>query len=147
MDKMIIYYILYHLKNKTMSNKNKLKYKMLKKKLANKKWVGVVKESYFQSQVIMLAKLHGWLVMHTRAVEIRPGVWKTPLQGHAGFPDLVLVHPDRGLIFAELKSDKGKLSAMQIVWSEALTIAGQEVYLWRPKDIQDISTRLARKPN
>jgi len=27
-----------------------------------------------------------------------------------------------------------------------LTIAGQEVYLWRPKDIQDISTRLARKP-
>ena len=88
-----------------------------------------MKESYFQSQVIMLAKLHGWLVMHTRAVEIRPGVWKTPLQGHAGFPDLVLVHPDRGLIFAELKSDKGKLSAMQIVWSEALTIAGQEVYL------------------
>ena len=105
-----------------------------------------VKESYFQSQVIMLAKLHGWLVMHTRAVEIRPGVWKTPLQGHAGFPDLVLVHPDRGLIFAELKSDKGKLSAMQIVWSEALTIAGQEVYLWRPRDIDFISTRLARKP-
>ena len=104
-----------------------------------------MKESYFQSQVIMLAKLHGWLVMHTRAVEIRPGVWKTPLQGHAGFPDLVLVHPDRGLIFAELKSDKGKLSAMQIVWSEALTIAGQEVYCWRPKDIQEISTRLARK--
>jgi len=93
----------------------------------------------------MLAKLHGWLVMHTRAVEIRPGVWKTPLQGHAGFPDLVLVHVDRGLIFAELKSDKGKLSAMQIVWSEALTIAGQEVHLWRPKDIQEISTRLARK--
>ena len=94
----------------------------------------------------MLAKLHGWLVMHTRAVEIRPGVWKTPLQGHAGFPDLVLVHASRGLIFAELKSDKGKLSAMQVVWSETLTIAGQEVYCWRPKDIQDISTRLARKP-
>jgi len=106
-----------------------------------------VKESYFQSQVIMLAKLHGWLVMHTRAVEIRPGVWKTPLQGHAGFPDLVLCHENRGVIFAELKgNDKAKLSPMQIVWSEALTIAGQEVYLWRPKDIQAISTRLARKP-
>jgi hypothetical protein len=39
-----------------------------------------MKESHFQSQVIMLAKLHGWLVMHTRAVEIRPGVWKTPLK-------------------------------------------------------------------
>jgi len=94
----------------------------------------------------MLAKLHGWLVMHTRAVEIRPGVWKTPLQGHAGFPDLVLCHERRGVIFAELKSDKGKLSAMQVVWSEALTVAGQEVYCWRPKDIEDISTRLARKP-
>ena len=105
-----------------------------------------MKESYFQSQVIMLAKLHGWLVMHTRAVEIRPGVWKTPLQGHAGFPDLVLCHESRGVIFAELKSDKGKLSAMQVVWSEALTVAGQEVYCWRPKDIEDISTRLARKP-
>ena len=105
-----------------------------------------MKESYFQSQVIMLAKLHGWLVMHTRAVEIRPGVWKTPLQGHAGFPDLVLCHERRGVIFAELKSDKGKLSAMQVVWSEALTVAGQEVYCWRPKDIEDISTRLARKP-
>jgi hypothetical protein len=52
-----------------------------------------MKESYFQSQVIMLAKLHGWLVMHTRAVEIRPGVWKTPLTGHPGYPDLTLGAP------------------------------------------------------
>ena len=103
-----------------------------------------VLEKHFQNQVIMLAKLYGWLVMHTRAVEIRPGVWKTPLTGHPGFPDLVLAH-ESGVIFAELKSDKGKLTAMQVVWSEALTIAGQEVYCWRPKDIQEISTRLARK--
>ena len=52
----------------------------------------------------MLAKLHGWLVMHTRAVEIRPGVWKTPLTGHPGYPDLTLVHSTRGVIFAELKA-------------------------------------------
>jgi hypothetical protein len=107
-----------------------------------------MKESTFQSSVIMLAKLHGWLVMHTRAVEIRPGVWKTPLQGHAGYPDLTLAHSTRGVIFAELKSDTGRVSPMQKTWHETLKDAGQEVHVWRPKDIQDISTRLAtRKPD
>jgi hypothetical protein len=103
-----------------------------------------VKESYFQSQVIMLAKLHGWLVMHTRAVEIRPGVWKTPLQGHAGFPDLVLAHETKGVLFAELKADKNsRLSDMQKVWLQTLKEANMEVYVWRPKDIDTISRILA----
>ena len=102
-----------------------------------------MKESYFQSQVIMLAKLHGWLVMHTRAVEIRPGVWKTPLTGHAGFPDLVLAHNTRGVIFAELKADKGRLTDMQEVWLRTLADAGMQTYVWRPKDIDIISDALA----
>ncbi len=107
-----------------------------------------MKESSFQSQVIMLAKLHGWLVMHTRAVEIRPGVWKTPIQGHAGFPDLVLCHQrGRGLIFAELKSDKGRLSDSQELWLQAINDAGVEHCVWRPKDIDAIAKRLARKPD
>ena len=106
-----------------------------------------MKESTFQSSVIMLAKLHGWLVMHTRAVEIRPGVWKTPLQGHAGYPDLTLAHASKGIIYAELKSDTGRVSPMQKAWHETLSAAGAEVYVWRPKDIEDISTRLARRPN
>ena len=105
-----------------------------------------MKESYFQSQVIMLAKLHGWLVMHTRAVEIRPGVWKTPLTGHPGFPDLVLCHASRGVIFAEIKSSIGKLSTSQELWFGRLSAAGMEVHVWRPNDIDFISTRLARKP-
>ena len=102
-----------------------------------------MKESYFQSQVVMLAKLHGWLVMHTRAVEIRPGVWKTPLQGHAGYPDLTLVHKYKGVIFAELKSDTGRISPAQKIWHETLKEAECEIYVWRPKDIQAISERLA----
>jgi len=104
-----------------------------------------VKESTFQSSVIMLAKLHGWLVMHTRAVEIRPGVWKTPLQGHAGYPDLTLAHKYRGVIFAELKSDIGRVSPLQKAWHETLLEAGQEVHVWRPKDMEAISKRLANK--
>jgi hypothetical protein len=106
-----------------------------------------MKESYFQSQVIMLARLHGWLVMHTRAVEIRPGVWKTPLQGHAGYPDLTLAHKTRGVIFAELKSDIGRLSEKQELWLSTLNDAGMEHHVWRPKDIQAISDRLARRPD
>ena len=107
-----------------------------------------MKESHFQSQVIMLAKLHGWLVMHTRAVEIRPGVWKTPLTGHPGYPDLTLVHSTRGVIFAELKSSIGKLSASQEIWFGKLSEAGMEVHVWRPNDIEFISKRLAnRKPD
>lgn len=103
----------------------------------------MVKEAHFQNQVIMLAKLHGWLVMHTRAVELRPGIWKTPVTGHAGFPDLVLAHAKRGLIFAELKSEKGRLSASQSVWLRTLADAGQETYVWRPQDINIISKHLA----
>ena len=105
-----------------------------------------MKESHFQNSVIMLAKLHGWLIMHTRAVEIRPGVWKTPLQGHAGYPDLTLAHRYRGVIFAELKSTKGRLSPLQKAWHETLSEAGAEVYVWRPDDIDAISKRLANKP-
>jgi hypothetical protein len=106
-----------------------------------------MKESYFQSQVILLARLHGWLVMHTRAVEIRPGVWKTPLQGHAGYPDLTLAHKTRGVIFAELKSDIGRLSEKQELWLSTLNDAGMETHVWRPKDIQAISDRLAKGPD
>jgi len=107
-----------------------------------------MKESTFQSSVIMLAKLHGWLVMHTRAVEIRPGVWKTPLQGHAGYPDLTLAHKYKGVIFAELKSETGRISEKQKAWHETLKDAGMEVVIWRPQDMQQISTRLAtRKPD
>ena len=107
-----------------------------------------MKESHFQSQVIMLAKLHGWLVMHTRAVEIRPGVWKTPLTGHPGYPDLTLVHSTRGVIFAELKSSIGKLSASQELWFGKLSEAGMEIHVWRPNDIEFISKRLAnRRPD
>ena len=105
-----------------------------------------MKESYFQSQVILLAKLHGWLVMHTRAVEIRPGVWKTPLQGHAGYPDLTLVHSTKGIIFAELKSDIGRVSAMQKAWHETLSAAGAEVHIWRPQNWDEINVRLASPP-
>ena len=106
-----------------------------------------VSEAEFQKAVISLAKLHRWRVMHTQPAQIRPGKWITPNTGNQGFPDLVMSHPYRGTIFVELKTDKGVVSELQWDWINSLEDSGQEVYVWRPKDLEKISTRLARKPD
>lgn len=101
-------------------------------------------ESEFQSAVIEAAQYNGWRVHHTRTVQIRPGVWATPLQGDSGFPDLVLAHPDRGVIFAELKSARGRLSPEQDRWLRTLVACGAEAHVWRPTDMVTILNRLSR---
>lgn len=103
-----------------------------------------ISEASLQSAIIELAHFEGWIVHHTRPVQIRPGKWTTPIQGDAGFPDLVLAHRDRGTIFAELKTSVGRLSEQQKEWIERLTAAGLEAYVWRPRDIRDIRLRLGR---
>ena len=100
-------------------------------------------EQAFQNQVVQLAHTHGWLVQHTRAAK-QGDRWLTPIQGDAGFPDLVLVHYRRGIIFAELKSDTGALSDAQYQWGRTIREAGGEWKLWRPKDLEQIQRRLAR---
>jgi len=102
-------------------------------------------EKHFQQKVITVAQYYGWLVQHTRAVN-SDGRWMTPISGDAGFVDLVLVHLTRGLIFAELKSDRGKLSQNQMEWCTALDQYA-ECHVWRPKDMHTIVLRLqGRKP-
>ncbi len=102
-----------------------------------------INEAALQAAVIEMAKLYGWLVHHTRAVQLPSGRWATPIQGHAGFPDLVLVR-DGETIFVELKSAIGRTSDWQDKWIAALQEAQQEVHIWRPKDITAIRQRLAR---
>ncbi len=85
--------------------------------------------------------------MHTQMAQIRPGKWITPNTGDQGFVDLVMTHPTRGTIFVELKTTKGIVSNTQWEWINTLELSGEEVYVWRPKDLEKISTRLARKPN
>lgn len=105
-----------------------------------------ISEASFQSQVVHLAQLYGWRVMHTRPAQIRSGRWVTPITGDPGFPDLVLARPYPGdLIFAELKRPGGRLSDGQRVWLDALARAGAEAYLWEPKDLDRIKLRLSRK--
>ena len=83
-------------------------------------------EKQFQAQVVELAQTLGWLVYHT--YDSRRSV--------PGFPDLVMVR--NGVIhFAELKSEKGKLTPEQRLWLTELG-RGRVVYLWRPSDWDEI---------
>jgi hypothetical protein len=83
-----------------------------------------ITEKQFESQVKDLARYYRWMIYHTFLSK-----WS-----HAGFPDLVLVR--ERVIFAEIKRETGQPSAEQYEWLEALAEAGQEVYLWRPSDME-----------
>lgn len=57
-----------------------------------------------------------------------------------GWPDLVIV--GNSVLYAELKSDRGRVSREQQEWHDILTAAGAEVHVWRPRHLQDIRRRL-----
>lgn len=100
-------------------------------------------ESQWQKVVLAYAKLQGWHTAHFRAAMMRSGKWATPVQGDGtGFPDLVLVRGCR-LIFAELKSAKGKVAPAQTEWLTRLMGAGAECFIWRPKDWDQVKQVLA----
>jgi len=101
-----------------------------------------VSEAAFQQVVIDVARWHGWKVFHPLPAQNARGRWRTAQAGDTGFPDLVLAHPKRGVIFAELKSAIGKLSDRQQAWLDTLKQAGAEVYVWRPVDIEQIKAIL-----
>jgi hypothetical protein len=82
-------------------------------------------EKVFAQQVVDLARLLGWSVYRT---------WLA-VRSPAGFPDLVLAKPDRPLVLAELKSERGRLSPAQEQWLEVLRqVPGICVFVWRPSD-------------
>lgn len=89
-------------------------------------------EKEFQQRVIVEAQLAGWHVYHTYDSR----------RSAAGFPDLTMVRPPR-LIFAELKSAKGRVTPAQQKWIEDLSKTPAEVYVWRPADSETIIATLA----
>lgn len=100
-----------------------------------------ISEASFLQQVKALAYLHGWDCHHAQPSMTRTGRYITT--GAAGFPDLLLAHKVKGLLFAELKTEKGKISIAQEHW---LTILHPhaECYIWRPSDLNFIATRLSQ---
>lgn len=103
-------------------------------------------EREFQNQVVDLAGKCNWRVMHTRPARVRvrgQETFRTPLQGHAGFPDLALAKAGK-LIFAECKTNTGKLTLEQLDWQEQLGPSSQRVLVtvWRPKHWDKIERAL-----
>ena len=91
-------------------------------------------EAAFQKTVIAFARLHGWRYYFTFNSKKSP----------PGFPDLTLVRPSR-IVFAELKTETGKPTDEQCEWlMDLATVAGVEVYLWRPSDWTEIEQALKR---
>lgn len=89
-------------------------------------------ELQLQDAVAGMAQVLGWRVAHARPARTERG-WRTPWQYDGkGFPDLTLVK--RRLVFAELKSDRGRLEPEQAGWLTALNVPGVDVYVWTPAD-------------
>lgn len=82
-------------------------------------------EDALQRAITAAAQHSGFLVYHTHDSR----------RSAAGYPDLHLVHPVRGVsMMRELKSAKGTLRPDQVKWIAALTAAGVDVGVWRPID-------------
>ncbi len=102
-------------------------------------------ERDFERQVLELARLCGWRTAHFRPARTSKG-WRTPVSGDgAGFPDIVLCRPPL-VLFAELKSERGKLRPEQREWLEILgRCEGVEARLWRPRDFEEIERTLCKR--
>jgi hypothetical protein len=81
-------------------------------------------EDELLAQVRALATTLGWLGYHTHRSD----------RSDPGFPDLTLVKAGR-LVFAELKTQKGKATLAQTEWLCALKQSAADVYLWRPEHL------------
>jgi hypothetical protein len=87
---------------------------------------GDMSEAKLESQVRLAVLARGGLYYHTHDSR----------RSDPGFPDCVIVIDGR-ILWRELKDQKGKLSAKQVEWGEALTAAGQDWAVWRPFDWGD----------
>ena len=83
-------------------------------------------ERDFANAVIEYAQLCGWMVK-------RDPSWR-PTAASLGFPDLVLAR-EGVVIFAELKTKRGKTTCHQQLWGHHLGTAWR---VWRPDDWPEI---------
>lgn len=102
-------------------------------------------EAELQAHVVELATMLGWTVNHVRrSIGGRKQGWVTSTTLR-GWPDLTLIRPPR-LVFAELKSDRGRLQPEQAQVLELLAaVPGVETFVWRPDDLDEIAATLNRR--
>lgn len=92
-----------------------------------------ISEKEWQAQVVELARMLGWKRYHTFRSD----------RSSPGWPDEALVR-DR-LILLELKTEQGKLSPAQKEWIRALLDAGVEVYVARPRHLEQLAAILTSR--
>lgn len=95
-----------------------------------------ISEKDFQKLITDYASFMQWTWIHQRPGLTQSGRWLTAISGQAGFPDLVLAR--ERIVFAEIKTARGRMSDNQKLWRDALVEAGAEWYMWRPKDWEKI---------
>ncbi len=87
------------------------------------------------------------MVHAERPATMQSGRWATPIQGDAGWPDLVLLHPlHRVLWFVELKREPNKVEPAQQRWLDELSRStfgqcGVRV-LWVPEELDEFIAEL-----
>lgn len=92
---------------------------------------GTQSEALLQAHLEQFAALHGWVCWHD---------WDSR-RNAAGLPDLLLIR--ERVVWIEVKSAKGRMRTAQIRFIEALRDAGQEVYVARPENVEEIEGVLA----
>lgn len=95
----------------------------------------LIKERPFTQQTIRLAQSYGWYCFHDNDSR----------RNQAGFPDLFLVHPDRGVLFIELKTETGRVRPAQRDVLRMLRKAGQRAFIVRPRHRDDLEALLQGK--
>jgi hypothetical protein len=91
-----------------------------------------IDEKAFQAAIVKLAKRNGWKVYHVYYSQKSAG----------GFPDLVCLRGKRQVV-AELKVKNRKPRPDQDEWLEAFRNVGAEVFVWWPRDWDEIERVLA----
>src|SRR5262245_1693217 len=91
-------------------------------------------ERQFQDTIAQLARDHfGWKVVHFGG-DLGKKAWYDA----AGFPDLLMIGPAGQILFREIKSETGRLTALQTRWSDWLQTRGADYATWRPSNWPDI---------
>lgn len=83
-----------------------------------------ISEIELQRSLIEVAEMFGWKCHHENDSR----------RSNPGLPDLICAHPRHGIVFIELKSERGYLRQPQKAWRDVLIAGGVPYYVFRPRD-------------
>lgn len=94
-------------------------------------------ERQFMTRIIDRASARSWRLHHCRPARRSDGSWSTPIQGDAGFCDVVIAKAGF-VVFAECKSERGRLTDAQGHWLAELS--GTDAADWLSGDLESVKT-------